>query len=239
MALQLSRDHSVPHTLRHADTGMEVRADDPIHYDRKSAWMTVRYGRRHELSREDRQRLSLYRRQRRVEMARIMSDPHATWRFRRDEEIHRCILRIRRQADPKFHGMSYKNLWRHVDRNMSRDDEPLILINPKMDKAAEEVQVPRRQGGARQLATVEKNAEEGNLTVLRFTGKFIDQVRSARVQTKIEDPYGEQHAMTQAQLGQAVNETENVIRDFELGTLPFDHKLAKKLRAWLASMELD
>ena len=234
--LRLTRDHSIPHTLRHADTGKEVRADDPMHYDRKTSWMNVHYGPRYELTREERQRLEVRRRQRHLELERIKKDPHAWWRYQRDEDVHRGVLRLIRQGNPKFHGWKYERLWRYVDRNMSRDDEPIIMINPKMDKAAEEVQVPRRQAGTRQLNAVEQNAEEGNLTVLRFTGKFVDEVRNARVQTKFEDLSGELHSMTQEQLARAINETSGVIRDFELGNLPFDYKLAKKLRAWLEQL---
>ena len=193
---------------------------DPEH----PGWTIVRY-RRAESEEQRKKRQERSRAQREME-EEIMSDPMTAYLYEKELEAERRARRWSRQ--PQYHTYSHKQLVKAALASIGNDGMPVILKKTSgtaeitSHQALKEIRRAYRPSRAQKRArAVEQRANEGDYTQQKFSPEFIQKIVNLRTS----------RGMTQKDLGQLVNETESVIRQFEKGELPFNGGL-KSLLLW-------
>lgn len=206
-------------------TGERISCNSTEHYAPDSCWKTISY--RRKPTEEQRRR----RREKAALRAEIMSDPKKRYDYERKQNIRAAALRMMR--DNRYYGWTYRQLCSYVDSCMPRNDEPMIITNPKLAKAAAKEastdKIRRQPAGNRAATEVERRADEGDFTTKTFSADFIKQITDKRRSMTVDDGDGGKRPMTQKDLALLINRDAALIKAFEAGELLFDVKLKQQL----------
>lgn len=236
----------IPSTLELVDgqgSKVQVPSNSTEHYvsvphsDKKSSgWVTVTHHRPRPVRSEAQERRDFMRRmeqQRAYEL--IMENPVERYHYERDQRVNTTARLMMR--DQRYYGWTYRQVRAYVNEWMGRQEEPVILINPKLvendeiilNKDTQNQNRNRNKLGSRRARTIERRAEAGDHHIKMFDQEFINKVVKARTARKTVDSNGVEHCMTQGDLAKMLNIDVAVIQDLEAGKLQFDGALKSRL----------
>lgn len=118
----------------------------------------------------------------------------------------------------------WRSVHRYVTGNWNHSREPVIMQKNQSEEDGssnrrltyrQTLKKVRSKADAAKEAQIEKQAEEGDLSIQTFTREFIEQVINARLAA----------GLSQAQMAHKLYRTENLIKDFEKGELNYDARL--------------